>query len=116
MTAIEAIDNLPDEVQAIVDAAARLNSQQRHALERALSDIDGLNPLTDPATSRRRRIGLVVTTLSCLGLGAWVGVPPCESPVARVDPGCSGARACASASTPPDGYRINSEWTLQASG
>ena len=74
MTAIEAIDNLPDEVQAIVDAAARLNSQQRHALERALSDIDGLNPLTDPATSRRRRIGLVVTTLSCLGLAAWVGV------------------------------------------
>ncbi len=38
MTAIEAPEILPDEVQAIVDAAAKLNSQQRLALKRGIND------------------------------------------------------------------------------
>ena len=52
----------------------RMTHDERRELARALAAIDLPHPLLDPRLRRRRRLGLLVTTVCCVALAAWIAI------------------------------------------
>jgi hypothetical protein len=52
----------------------RMTHDERRELARALAAIDLPHPLLDPRVRRRRRIGLLVMTVCCVALVAWIAI------------------------------------------
>ena len=51
-----------------------MTHDERRELARALAAIDVPHPLLDPILRRRRRIALLVVTVCCVALAAWIAI------------------------------------------
>ena len=51
-----------------------MTHDERRELARALAAIDLPHPLLDPRLRRRRRLGLLVMTVCCVALAAWIAI------------------------------------------
>jgi hypothetical protein len=58
----------------VIDKAElhRMTPDERRELARALAAIDLPHPLLDPRLRRRRRLGLLIMTVCCIGLAGWI--------------------------------------------
>jgi hypothetical protein len=52
----------------------RMTHDERRELARALAAIDLPHPLLNPGLRRRRRLGLLVMTVCCVGLAGWIAI------------------------------------------
>ena len=52
----------------------RMTHDERRELARALAAIDLPHPLLDPRLRRRRRLGLLIMTVCCVALAAWIAI------------------------------------------
>jgi hypothetical protein len=58
----------------VIDKAElhRMTPDERRELARALAAIDLPHPLLDPRLRRRRRLGMLIMTVCCIGLAGWI--------------------------------------------